>query len=95
MKYHFFIKLSKFKCHHSKRSEVINIFLFLLGEQRQRKNKTATNQGPVSRKSRGNFPGTESCFVIAVFTFKITEHFSKFENGTIKLSVNEAELTGL
>ena len=75
---------------------VINISLFLAGEQRRRenRNKTATNPGPVSRKSRGNFPGClrrrrskpssasagynagyfpglESCFLIAVFTFKI------------------------
>ena len=100
------LHLSKFKCHHSihhslKRSAwglalVINISLFLVGEQRRRenRNKTATNPGPVSRKSRGNFPGClrrrrskpssasagynagyfpglESCFLIAVFTFKI------------------------
>ena len=63
------LHLSKFKCHHSihhslKRSAwglalVINISLFLVGEQRRRenRNKTATNPGPVSRKSRGNFPG--------------------------------------
>ena len=38
---------------------VINISLFLVGEQRRRenRNKTATNLGLVSRKSRGNFPG--------------------------------------
>lgn len=39
---------------------VINISLFLVGEQRRRENrinKTATNLGPVSRKSRGNPPG--------------------------------------
>ena len=116
------LHLSKFKCHHSihhslKRSAwglalVINISLFLVGEQRRRenRNKTATNPGPVSRKSRGNFPGClrrrrskpwsacagynagyfpgpESCFLIAVFTFKINVLVWKWYDETI---VNEA-----
>ena len=61
------LHLSKFKCHHSihhslseVRSCFGHIYLSLSrGEQRRRenRNKTATNLGPVSRQSRGNFPG--------------------------------------
>ena len=83
-----------------------------MGEQRRRenRNKTATNPEPVSRKSRGNFPGClrrrrskpssasagynsgyfpglESCFLMAVFTFKINVLVWKWYDETI---VNEA-----
>ena len=54
---------------------------------------TVTNQGPVSR-SPGNFSGPDRCFVLVVFAFKIKVSII-FKNNTIKLSVNEAKVTGL
>ena len=114
------LHLSKFKCHHSihhSLSEVRSCFghkYLSLSSGRAKapwkQKKTATNLGPVSRKSRGNFPGClrrrrskpssacagynpgyfpgpESCFLIAVFTFKINVLVWKWYDETI---VNEA-----
>ena len=44
--------------------------------------------------SPSNVSGPERCFVVALFTFKIKVSII-FENDTMKLSVNEAKLTGL
>ena len=43
-------------------------------------------------ESPDSFSGPESYFVFAVFTFKING-FNNFDNDTMKLSVNEANLT--
>jgi len=46
----------------------------------------------------GDFSIPESCFVFAVFAVFACiqdQSFSNFENDTIKLSVNQAKLTGL
>ena len=50
-------------------------------------------QGAVSH-SPSNVLAPEHCFVAALFTFKIKVSII-FENDTMKLSVNEAKLTGL
>ena len=45
-------------------------------------------------ESPGNFSGPDKCFVLILFAFKIKVSII-FKNNTIKLSVNEATLTGL
>ena len=45
-------------------------------------------------ESPGNFSGPDRCFVLVVFAFKIKVSII-FKNNTIKLSVNEAKVTGL
>ena len=51
-------------------------------------------RGPVSGESRSLF-GAGKLFLFAVFAFKIKVSPNDFENVTMKLSVNEAKLTGL
>ena len=41
------------------------------------------------------FSDPKSSFMFAVFAIKLTISFNNLENDTIKVSVNEAELTGL
>ena len=43
-------------------------------------------------ESSDNFSGPKSCFMFAVFPFKMS--LNNFENNKVKLSVNEAKLTG-
>ena len=94
----YFLVFSVMKYHHSihhSLSEVRSCFghKYLSLSSRLAKaawNKTATNLGPVSRKSHGNFPGPESCSVIAVFTVKINVSISLKMVRWIETIVNEA-----
>ena len=49
--------------------------------------------GACLSKGPGNISGLESCFVCHVYIRD--QSFNNFENDTMKLSVNEAKLTGL
>ena len=51
-----------------------------------------TTRGPLL-ESPDNFSVPKSCSMFAVFVFKMS--FNNFENNKVKLSVNEAKLTGL
>ena len=46
-------------------------------------------------KTPDNLFGPEKLFMFAVFAIKLTISFNNLENDTIKVSVNEAEFTGL
>ena len=50
-----------------------------------------TTRGPFLESS-DNFSGPKSCSMFAVFAFKMS--LNNFENNKVKLSVNEAKLTG-
>ena len=52
---------------------------------------TTRARGPFLESS-DNFSGPKSCSMFAVFAFKIS--LNNFENNKVKLSVNEAKLTG-
>ena len=51
-----------------------------------------TTRGPLV-ESPDTFSVPKSCSMFAVFVFKMS--FNHFENNKVKLSVNEAKLTGL
>ena len=53
--------------------------------------RTLVRTPACARESPGNFLGPKSCFMFAVFAFKIT---NDLENDTMTVSVNEGKLTG-